>query len=352
MKNITIRLEQPKDYRAVEELTRAAFNNPERDPTEHHMVHKLRMKDGIMELNFVAEMEGRIVGHIIYSHAHILQSDGSEIAVLNFGPLSVCPKMQKNGIGSALMKHSIEEAKQLGYGAIFFFGHPEYYPRFGFAEAKDFDITDCNGHNYPAFMGMELKENFLNNVTGKFIEADIYNDDLNREQAKAFDRQFCTRLKEVTMDISYRKANIDDLMIITELWDYMCKTEENCGKDEYTEILNMTREVLTNPERTMFIAFCGDKPAGFSHVYIRNEWCWTEHENGPFGYLDTIYVHPDYRKKGVAQALVKLCEDWSRERGCVEFASDCDCDNMGSLAFHLGSGFKELHRIIHFSKKL
>lgn len=195
--NIIIRLEQAGDYRAVEELTRAAFNNPERVecsgigcPMEHHMVHKLRIKDGIMELNFVAEMDGRIVGHIIYSHAHILQPDGSEIAVLNFGPISVCPKVQKKGIGSALMKYSIEEAKQLGYGAIFFFGHPEYYPRFGFVEAKEFGITDCNGYNYPAFMGMELKVNFLNNVTGKFIEADIYNDDLNREQAKAFDTQF------------------------------------------------------------------------------------------------------------------------------------------------------------------
>ena len=154
------------------------------------------------------------------------------------------------------------------------------------------------------------------------------------------------------MDISYRSASIDDLMIITELWDYMCRTEENCGDDEYNDIIKMSREVLMNPERAMFIAFDGGKAAGFSHVYIRNEWCWTEHENGPFGYLDTIYVRPDCRKKGIAQTLVKMCEDWSRERACVEFASDCDLDNVGSLAFHLGTGFNELHRIVHFSKVL
>lgn len=195
---INIRLEAPGDYRIVEELTRAAFDNPDRIarskigcPMEHHMVHKLRENDGIMDLNFVAEMNGTIVGHIIYSNAHILQPDGSKIEVLNFGPISVWPEFQRKGIGSALMKHSIKAAKQRGYGAILFFGIPEYYPRFGFAEAKEFGITDCNSNNYPAFMAMELKKDYLKNVCGRFIEADIYNDDLNREQAKEFDKSFC-----------------------------------------------------------------------------------------------------------------------------------------------------------------
>jgi len=194
MIKINIRLEDKSDHRAVEDLTRAAFSTPDRIarskigcPLEHYMVNILRKRDGIMDLNFVAEADGKIVGHIIYSNAHILQPDGTKIDVLNFGPLSVCPKMQKQGIGSALMKHSIEEAKKLGYGAILFFGHPEYYPRFGFVNAREFDITTCDGDNFPAFMAMELKKDFLKNVSGKFIEADIYNDDLNREQAKDFD---------------------------------------------------------------------------------------------------------------------------------------------------------------------
>ena len=197
MDNITIRLEEPKDYRIVEELTRAAFNNPDSIdrskadfPLEHYMVHQLRKRDGILELNFVAETDGRIVGHIIYSHAHILHPDGSKTAVLNFGPLSVCPKYQRIGIGSALMKYSIDKAKQLGHGAILFFGHPEYYPRFSFTPAEKFGITDCNGNNYPAFMAMELKPGYLANMSGKFIESDIYNDDLNREKAKEYDKQF------------------------------------------------------------------------------------------------------------------------------------------------------------------
>jgi len=197
VETLNIRLETKNDYRIVEELTRAAFNSPARIesskidcPMEHYMVHELRKKDGVMELNFVAEFERRIVGHIIYSHAYILQPDGLKVSVLNFGPVSVCPKLQGIGIGSALIKHSIEQAKRLGHGAILFFGHAEYYPRFGFVESKKFGITDCNGKNYPSFMAMELKANFLENVTGRFIEADIYNDDLNREQAKVFDSLF------------------------------------------------------------------------------------------------------------------------------------------------------------------
>ena len=197
MENICIRLEEPRDHRAVEKLTRAAFNTPDRIksskigcPMEHYMVYKLREKDGILELNFVAEMDGKIVGHIIYSSAHILQSDNSKVGVVNFGPLSVIPELQRTGIGSALMRHSLKAAKSLGYGAVLFFGHPEYYPRFGFVDAKKFGITDCDGENYPAFMAMELIDGFLKDVTGKFIEAEIYNDDLNREQAKEFDKQF------------------------------------------------------------------------------------------------------------------------------------------------------------------
>lgn len=112
----------------------------------------------LMILVFVAEIQGKIVGHIIYSNAYIQKPNGTKVNVLNFGPLSVHPQYQKQGLGTALMKHSIEIAKSLGYGAILFFGRPEYYPRFGFVEAKEFNITDCNGYNYPAFYGYGVEE--------------------------------------------------------------------------------------------------------------------------------------------------------------------------------------------------
>ena len=193
--NVNIRLERPEDYRTVEEITRIAFSNRAAIGNagfdmEHYMVHKLRERDGIMELSFIAEMDERVVGHIIYSHAHVLQPDNSKVDVLSFGPISVLPEFQLMGIGSALMKHSIQEAKKLGYGAILFFGHPEYYPRFGFVEAREFSITTYAGDNFPAFMAMELKEGYLKNVSGKFVESDIYNMKLHLEEATEFDRQF------------------------------------------------------------------------------------------------------------------------------------------------------------------
>lgn len=197
MENIKIRLEERKDWREVELLTRKAFWRDERiekigiGATEHYMVHMMRENEGIKELTFVAEIDGEIVGHIIYSKkSYILQPDGVKKEVLNFGPISVLPKYQKHGVGSMLMEHSIICAKKMGYGAILFFGHPTYYPRFGFKEAKEFGITTAWGANFPAFMAMELQEGYLNGVSGRYIEAPIYDEDITKGPAKEYDKLF------------------------------------------------------------------------------------------------------------------------------------------------------------------
>lgn len=181
----------------MEEITKAAFSYPERIargeigcPYEHWMVHELRNRDGILELSLVAEVDGNIVGHIICSEAEI-RSASLCVPVLDFGPLSVLPEYQRRGVGSALIKEMILRAKALGYGAIVFFGRPEYYPRFGFREASTWEISDAEGFNYPAFMGMELIPGYLSEVRGgSFFESDIYNDELNREKVIRFNQQF------------------------------------------------------------------------------------------------------------------------------------------------------------------
>lgn len=195
--NIIVRLETEKDYRLAEEVTRSAFGYTERIergqigcPYEHWMVHELRKRDGVLELSFVAEVEGEIVGHIICSKAEVRTAEKT-IPVLNLGPISVLPRYQRKGIGKALMTHMIDQAKLLGYGAILFFGRPEYYPQFGFKEASEFDIMDSEGYNYPSFMGMELVPGYLESACGgKYYESDIYNDELNREAVKTFDGRF------------------------------------------------------------------------------------------------------------------------------------------------------------------
>ncbi len=149
--DISIRTEQEKDHRRVEEVTRAAFSYPERIerggigcPYEHWMVHELRRRDGIPELSLVAEVDNIVIGHIICSKAEVRTFD-SIIPVLNFGPLSVLPEYQRKGVGKALIKSMICKAAELGFGAILFFGRPEYYPQFGFKEASAWQITDSDG---------------------------------------------------------------------------------------------------------------------------------------------------------------------------------------------------------------
>ena len=182
--DINVRLEEEKDYRRVEEITRAAFGYSDRIkrgqigcPYEHWMVHELRRRDGIMALSLVAELEnGIMVGHIICSDA-VVKKETQELPILNFGPLSVLPEYQRQGVGKTLVQAMIEQAKRLDYGAILFFGRPEYYPQFGFKQAVFYGISDSEGNNYPAFMAMELKEGYLKDFRGgKYFESDIYND--------------------------------------------------------------------------------------------------------------------------------------------------------------------------------
>lgn len=195
---ITVRIEELRDYHRVEEITREAFSYPGRierggigSPYEHWMVHELRKRDGIKELSLVAEANGQVMGHIICSNAHIELPDGRTVYVLNFGPISVLPQYQRQGAGKILIHTMIDSARKLGYGAILFFGRPEYYPQFGFKEASIYGVSDCNGENYPAFMAMELKEGFLADARGgKFYESNIYEDHKNREAVKEFDQTF------------------------------------------------------------------------------------------------------------------------------------------------------------------
>ncbi len=136
------------------------------------------------------EDNGTIVGHIICNKA-VVKKGNRVLPVLNFGPLNVLPEYQRRGVGWALIRAMIERAKRIDYGAILFFGRPEYYPRFGFKEADVYGIADAEGYNYLSFMAMELKEGYLKEVYGgKYFESDIYDDERNRETVRAFDREF------------------------------------------------------------------------------------------------------------------------------------------------------------------
>ena len=110
-------------------------------------------------------------------------------------------------------------------------------------------------------------------------------------------------------------------------------------------------EQISGEKGVLFLAMESDTPVGFAQCQLRHDYVeGTEHS--PVGYLEGIYIRPNCRGRGLAGELLAACENWARERGCLEFASDCELDNGDSLALHLATGFSEANRIICFTKKL
>ena len=182
--NHTIRLETPADYDEVNRLVYAAFKDlvlPGRERCdEHFLVHTLRSHEiFIPKLSFVAEAQepqdkGQIIGQIVYAKATVLDETGGEHEVISFGPLSVLPQHQGQGIGAALVRHSLAQATRLGYKGVLIFGHEKYYPRFGFQNAKAFGITTREGQNFDAFMALPLAPGALDGVRGRFLLDPVY----------------------------------------------------------------------------------------------------------------------------------------------------------------------------------
>ena len=156
---------------------------------EHYLVHKIReSEDYIPELSRVAEIDGEIVGTIMYSKAYV--TDGiNKIEVLTFGPLCVEPSYQNKGIGGVLLETTMELARKAGYKAIIIFGEPGYYPKHGFKTCDNFNITTRDSKNFDAFMGIELVKDGLKGVQGKFYESEVF-ENLPNEKVDEFDKKF------------------------------------------------------------------------------------------------------------------------------------------------------------------
>ena len=124
--NITIRKETPADYDRVIEITELAFKTmPFADGDEHNLVRRLRnSKNFIPELSLVAESEGIVVGHILFTPI-LIKGDNKHYQSLTLAPVSVHPDYQNKGIGSALIREGHRIAKKLGFKSIIVVGHPE-----------------------------------------------------------------------------------------------------------------------------------------------------------------------------------------------------------------------------------
>lgn len=101
----------------------------------------------------------------------------------------------------------------------------------------------------------------------------------------------------------------------------------------------------------VFLAWFENETVGFAQCGLRHDYVEGT-DSRPVGYLEGIFVVKEYRNQGIGQALLTACQNWAREQGCKEFASDCELVNEKSLKFHLKMGFEEANRIICFTKKL
>lgn len=109
--------------------------------------------------------------------------------------------------------------------------------------------------------------------------------------------------------------------------------------------------LLSDDDCAVFIAAEESAPIGFAQAQLRHDY--VEGTSGsPVGYLEGIFVKAPYQNRGVASSLLEKCESWAKEKGCSEFASDCELTNAASLAFHLKLGFAEVNRIICFTKRI
>jgi len=189
---IIIRPENEEDYFIVENVTRKAFWEFPGRPKgcdEHYLVHILRKDSAfIKELDYVALVDGKIAGNIIYTKSKVVDEKNIEHETISFGPVGVLPDYQRKGIGSKLINFTLKKARELGYRAVIIYGHPEYYPRFGFRDAREFNITTPDGNNFDAFMACELYAGALNGITGRFFESPLFQ--MNQDDVKEFDRKF------------------------------------------------------------------------------------------------------------------------------------------------------------------
>jgi putative acetyltransferase len=125
-----IRTMRPGEFDEVRALSIAAFGN---DESIGVLLDALRASWAWRDdLSFVAELDGRLVGHVLYTQA-ILDAPDRLIDVLVLSPIGVRPELQRDGIGTALMRSSMHElAERTEFPLVFLEGHPSYYPRFGF----------------------------------------------------------------------------------------------------------------------------------------------------------------------------------------------------------------------------
>lgn len=167
---MNIRQEQKEDYKQIYRLIETAFETAKvRDGDEQDYTSRLRESASyIPELALVAEHDGNLIGHIMFTKTNVTDG-GQKHEVLLLSPLSVLLEHRSKGVGAALVTEGFRLARKMGYTAVFLAGDPAYYGKFGFRPTFTFGIAcpdnipkDLHGN----FMACELVPGALDNIQG------------------------------------------------------------------------------------------------------------------------------------------------------------------------------------------
>ena len=162
-----IRPEEPFDIAAVRSVNEAAFGSS----LEADIVEKARTASGPL-VSLVAEDNGEICGHILFTPVTL--RGNHSVQLMGLGPMAVVPARQNQGIGSQLVREGLAQCKQLGCSAVVVLGHPNYYPRFGFAPASRYGITSEYVVPDEVFMLYEVQPGSLQGVSGRVTYSDAF----------------------------------------------------------------------------------------------------------------------------------------------------------------------------------
>lgn len=125
--------------------------------------------DGAAVLSQVAERDGTIIGHILYSPLDILPAPVEPKRLAALAPVAVLPDVQRQGVGEALIQQSLEALRADGWDGVIVLGHPAYYPKFGFVAASTFGIAFPTPVPEEAFMALPLREGGMDGCAGELI---------------------------------------------------------------------------------------------------------------------------------------------------------------------------------------
>jgi putative acetyltransferase len=320
----TIRHETAADHEAIRHVNRLAFGQD----AEAGVVDALR--DGsYARVSLVAEVNGVVVGHILFSDLSILTDNGI-VPALSLAPLAVLPEFQKRGVGSALVLKGLEACRDRGHRIVVVLGHSHYYPRFGFSSKLAEPLSSPFGGR-KSWMALELVPGSLDGVTG-WVQ---------------YPPPFGTGVQVRPV---YRPDQAEWLRMRTALWpdDGEAEHAEEIATFFAPETFRWSESVMT------WNVFVAERPTGglcgFVEASIRPhvDGCSTR----PVGYIEGWFVDPDVRRRGVGRKLVEAAERWAAAQGCREMASDAHLWNSVSHEAHKALGFEEVERLVHFRKAL